>query len=152
MDVRHCLTASLALCLAGVSPAPAQPAPQPTVVEDPAALARLRANEGITLQWIGWERRGHVTVTEPDGLIHLSGAQEEDGGPGRLTLDGDVLRIDGDSLAFRGRIVIADSPDVGRLCERDGDFIFLVTHNRRYWRLQEMEVCDGLTDYVDIYF
>ena len=29
---------------------------------------------------------------------------------------------------------------------------FRVTQNRKYWRLQQMEVCDGLTDYVDIYF
>lgn len=153
MNLRQLMTIGIALGLAATTAQTQSTSPdEATIVEDSAALDRLRANSGITLQWIGWDRRGHVAVTERDGLVHLSGEQREQAGPDRLTLDGDVLRIDGDSFAFRGRIMIADSPDVGRLCERDGDFEFFVTQNRRYWRLQEMEVCDGLTDYVDIYF
>jgi hypothetical protein len=35
---------------------------------------------------------------------------------------------------------------------RDGSYEFRITGRRRYWRLQQMEQCDGLTDYVDIYF
>jgi hypothetical protein len=122
----------------------------PTNVEDPDALARLRRNSGITLQWIGWERRGRLTVTERGGRVHLSGSQAGNGG--RLTIDGDVSGIGRDSFTFRGRIVIADTPDPGRNCVRDGIFEFRVTGQRRYWRLQQMEECDGLTDYVDIYF
>jgi hypothetical protein len=122
----------------------------PTNVEDPAALARLRHNSGVTLQWIGWERRGRLAVTERGGRVHLSGSQAGNGG--RLTIDGDVSGIGRDSFTFRGRIVIADTPDPGRECVRDGIYEFRVTGGRRYWRLQQMEECDGLTDYVDIYF
>ena len=35
---------------------------------------------------------------------------------------------------------------------RDGTYEFRVTQRRRYWRLQDIEACDGLADYVDIYF
>lgn len=125
---------------------------QPTVVNDPAALARLRGNSGVTLQWIDWERRGRLRVTDQNGRIHLSGGQQQRGGTGLLQIDGDVVEIGPLSFTFRGRISIVDTPDAGRDCQRDGTFEFRVTQNRRYWRLQQMEQCDGLTDYVDIYF
>ena len=51
-----------------------------------------------------------------------------------------------------GRIAIIDTPDPGRQCIRNGPMRFAVTQNRPYWRLREFEWCDGLTDYVDIYF
>jgi len=127
-------------------------AAQPTTVTDPAALARLRGNSGVTLQWIDWEHRGRLRVTNQNGRIHLSGGQRQRGGPGLLQIDGDVLEIGPRSFTFRGRISIVDTPDAGRDCQRDGTFEFRVTQNRRYWRLQQMEQCDGLTDYVDIYF
>ena len=130
----------------------AAPAAERTIVRDAAALTRLRRNSGVTLQWISFESpaRGHVTVTERAGLVHLRGSQAGNGGA--LTLDGDVLSIDAASFTFRGRISIVDTPDRGRNCLRDGTYEFRVTQRRRYWRLQQMEVCDGLTDYVDIYF
>ena len=128
------------------------PAAERTIVRDPAALARLRRNSGITLQWISFEApaRGHVTVTERAGLVHLRGSQAGNGG--ELGLEGDVLSIDAASFTFRGTISIVDTPDRGRNCLRDGTYEFRVTQRRRYWRLQQMEACDGLTDYVDIYF
>ena len=140
------LIALLALLLAAAAPG--------TQVNDPAALARLRHNSGITLQWIGFEtpERGHVRVTERGGVVHLRGSHAGRGGGGRLEVEGDILSIDARSFAFRGRIVITDTPDPGRECVRDGEFEFRATGTRRYWRLQQMEACDGLTDYVDIYF
>ena len=123
-----------------------------TIVTDQAAMARLTGNSGVTLQWISWDYRGRVEVRTRGGFVHLTGSQIARDGPGRLTLDGHVLEIGSTSFTFRGRIAITDTPDAGRNCVRDGDFEFRVTGRRRYWRLQEMEVCDGLTDYVDIYF
>jgi hypothetical protein len=124
-------------------------AAEPTVVTDRSALARLRGNSGLTLQWIDWDRRGRVRVSERGGVVHLSGLQT---GHGRLELEGDVVSIGATSFTFRGRIAITDTPDPGRNCVRDGEYEFRITQNRRYWRLQQMEQCDGLTDYVDIYF
>ena len=148
----------LLLAIAASTPGTAAPASQAasaaerTVVRDPAALARLRRNSGITPQWISFESpaRGHVYVTERAGLVHLRGSQAGNGG--QLRLEGDVLSIDSTSFTFRGQISILDTPDRGRNCLRDGTYEFRVTQRRRYWRLQQMEVCDGLTDYVDIYF
>ena len=143
------LLATLAVPLA---PSPAQP--ERTIVDDRAALERLRRNSGITLQWISFEspRRGQVRVTERNGVVHLSGRQLQANGAGRLELDGDVVRIGARSFTFRGRIAIENAPDPDRECYRTGVYEFRVTQNRRYWRLQQMTVCDGLTDYVDIYF
>jgi len=143
--------APLLLLLATAAGAAPDPSP-PTIVNDPAALARLRRNAGITLQWISWDHRGRVRVSEAAGRIHLSGAQNARGGAGRLRLDGDMVEIGSTSFTFRGRIAIADTPDPGRDCLRDGTYEFRITGRRRYWRLQQMEQCDGLTDYVDIYF
>lgn len=142
-----------ALLTAPLSAAPAQPAER-TIVDDPAALQRLRRNSGITLQWISFETpaRGRVTVSERGGLVRLRGTQVERNGAGRLELDGDVLRIGASSFTFRGRIAITNTPEPDRECIRNGDYEFRITQRRRYWRLQEMTVCDGLTDYVDIYF
>jgi hypothetical protein len=144
--------ACLALLLASAASRAAPEASPRTVVSDPAALARLRHNGGITLQWISWDHRGRVRVSEAGGRVHLSGAQRARAGAGRLELDGDVVEIGSASFTFRGRIAITDTPDPGRDCLRDGTFEFRITGRRRYWRLQQMEQCDGLTDYVDIYF
>ena len=144
--------ACLALLLATAATQPTPEASPRTIVTDPAALARLGRNAGITLQWISWDYRGRVRVSEARGRVHLSGAQRARGGAGRLDLDGDVVEIGRTSFTFRGRIAITDTPDPGRDCLRDGTYEFRITGRRRYWRLQEMEQCDGLTDYVDIYF
>jgi hypothetical protein len=127
--------------------------PVPTRVDDRATLVRLRGNTGLSLQWISWEprARGEVRMIERGGVVHLSGSQAARGA-GRVTLDGDVLAIGPREFTFRGRIVINDAPDPGRKCIRDGTYTFRATGTRRYWRLQQMEQCDGLTDYVDIYF
>jgi hypothetical protein len=157
MNLRACLAALLVIGTGLTGPSAAQAPPgaasERTIVDDPAALARLRRNSGITLQWIGFQSpaRGHVIVSGR-GLVHLRGSHAERRGPGRLTLDGDVLRIEARSFSFRGRIVISDTPDRGRNCVRDGAYEFRVTQRRRYWRLQDIEACDGLADYVDIYF
>lgn len=123
-----------------------------TIVNDPAALRRLQRNSGLTLQWISFdtEQRGHITAVDHGGLLHLNGSQRN--GDASVEVDGDVLRIERDRFFFRGRIDIRNAPDLGRACAREGEFEFRVTQNRRYWRLQQMEACDGLTDYVDIYF
>ena len=148
MRVIACLVLLLATAAAQAAP----DAPARTIVGDAAALARLRHNAGITLQWISWDFRGRVRVSEAAGLVHLSGSQHARAGAGRLELDGDVVEIGAGSFTFRGHIAIVDTPDPGRSCMRDGDFEFRITGRRHYWRLQQMEQCDGLTDYVDIYF
>lgn len=141
--------------------APGVPAAQRTTVGDQAARDRLRNNSGLTLQWISWDYRGHLDVTQDGALVRLRGSQNgsdappgaKDAASGRLELDGVVTDIASDHFSFDGTITIIDAPDAGRDCIRTGPMLFQITQNRKYWRLQNMEACgDGLTDYVDIYF
>ena len=144
--------AILLLLLLAPGAADAIPPPPRTEVQDQAALDRLRRNGGVTLQWISWDYRGQLRVEEKDGTVLLSGGQQERRGPGRLTIEGMVLRIDRTSFIFQGRIAILRAPGDRAECVREGRLNFRITGGRRYWRMQEMEACAGLTDYVDIYF
>jgi hypothetical protein len=139
-----------------VPPQAAAPAPAParsagTQIHDRAAADRLLAATGVTLQWIGWNRRGAVRVVEENGTIRLDAAQDQPDGPGRLAVSGIVREIGADYFVLDGTIRITDAPDRGRRCEADKLWHFAITQNRPYWRLREFEWCDGLTDYVDIY-
>ena len=126
--------------------------PPATRVLDAAAAQRLRANKGVTLQWIDWNTRGSAHVGIARGVWTLRAAQAEAGGPGRLFLDGRVTEIGRDYFLFDGVVKITDTPDRGRTCEKRDTWRFAVTQNRRYWRIRTFEWCDRLTDYVDIYF
>jgi hypothetical protein len=131
--------------------------PGATRILDAKAAQRLLHNKGLTLQWLDWGRtRGTAIVSRVAGsggaVWKLRGAEAEAGGPGRLLLDGTITEIGSDYFTFEGRIRIADTPDKGRLCERDKIWHFAVTQKRLYYRLREFEWCDGLTDYIDIHF
>ena len=146
----------LAACVAETPPAstlpPAVPSTAGTKILDRAAAERLLGADGITLQWISWNYRGSFDAWDENGTIRLRGSQDEADGPGRLEIDGEVREIGADYFVFDGRISIRDTPDAGRRCEADKTWHFAITQNRPYWRLREFEWCDGLTDYVDIYF
>lgn len=122
-----------------------------TDVNDRTALGRLLKNGGLTLQWIGWDKRGTIKAAWDGDVVHLSGRQVGPNG-GMLRVEGDVVTIAKDYFIFRGTILILDTPDGNRICDRTGDYEFRISGKRKYWRLQQMEACGGLTDYVDIYF
>jgi hypothetical protein len=143
--------------LGATAPAPsasssAAPSSAPTRIVDKAAAARLRANKGVTLQWLDWNTRGSARVTVAHGVWTLRAAQAQAGGPGRLFLEGRMTEVGRDYFLFDGTVRITDTPDVGRQCEKHDTWRFAVTQNRRYWRIRTFEWCDQLTDYVDIYF
>lgn len=123
---------------------------QKTDVRSQIAYERLLNNSGITLQWLWHAKRGHLDAKDTNGLITLDGTQAND--EGTLKIKGEVVSISKDSFTFHGTILILDAPDKGRRCDRTGDYEFRITGNRKYWRLRQQEVCDGLADYVDIYF
>lgn len=139
-------------------PPPISAAPQPgypgeaTKVLSQVDAQRMIRNKGLTLQWLDWNTRGTATVSPRDGLWQLRGAQSQANGTGRLFLDGAILEIGEGYFTFRGTIRITDTPDPGRVCEQDKTWHFAVTQGRPYYRLREFEWCDGLTDYVDLYF
>lgn len=124
---------------------------QKTEIRDQTAYERLMNNSGVTLQWL-WsdDQRGHLHATDKNDVVSIAGMQESK--RGSVDINGDIVSIDKNSFLFRGTILIMDVPDQGRRCERTGDFEFKATGKRRYWRLQQMQTCDHLTDYVDIYY
>lgn len=151
----HILGSAAALGLALAAPAQADEVlPQFTemLVFDDRGLERLLSVDGLTLQWIDWDRRGTVETVADSDYLRLSGVQQARGGKGRLELDGKVIEVGSNYFIFEGRIRITDTPDVGRTCEADKTWHFAITQNRKYYRLREFEWCDGLTDYVDVYF
>ena len=127
---------------------------RPTKILDQTALARLKANTGLTLQWLGWDKRGTLKVYEIKDEIWIEGQQ---GNPEKddafLYVNGLVREIGSDYFILDGEISIFGTPDAERRClGKNSQWRFAVTENRKYWRLREFEWCDGLTDYVDIYF
>ena len=130
----------------------------PAFLEDPTEILsqrdadRLLSPGGITLQWIGWDDRGPVSIAPDErGVWHVSGHQTGSDG-GELEVDGTILEIGEGYFTLRGTIAITDTHDTGRECRADKTWHFAITQNRRYYRLREFEWCDRLTDYVDIYF
>ncbi|WP_143277596.1 hypothetical protein [Bordetella genomosp. 10] len=123
---------------------------QKTVIQNQAAYERLMNNSGITVQWLWHADRGHLKARDVNDVVSIEGTQSNY--EGTLKIKGDVVAISADRFRFRGTILIVDAPDKGRNCERTGDFDFRISGKRKYWRLQQMEFCDGLTDYVDVYF
>jgi hypothetical protein len=133
----------------------AQPEPQTsTIVNSPTAARKLVGKHKLNLQWIGydnWSEFGNLKVTDRQGMMLIRGNQAK--GEDYLQIDGKIIRIDDKQFTFKGRIVTQVSHmNKGDACERDGEMVFKITENRKYWRLQQMQSpCDTATDYVDIF-
>jgi hypothetical protein len=133
----------------------AQPESQTrTIVDSPTAAKKLVGKHKLNLQWIGsdnWVEFGNLKVTDRQGLMLISGNQAK--GEDYLHVNGKIVRIEDKQFTFQGKIVTQVSHmNKGEACERDGEMIFKITENRKYWRLQQMQSpCDIATDYVDIF-
>jgi hypothetical protein len=125
-----------------------------TKINDKAAAQMLLGRHKLSLQWISWDYFGNANVTNTRGVYRVKGQQRGKGTEDLLTVDGTVVSIDAKEFVFSGKIVMQVSHiNGGRPCVRDGEFTFKITGKRKYWRMQEMDnPCDGVTDYVDIYF
>ncbi|MDY7096678.1 MAG: hypothetical protein SXU28_00925 [Pseudomonadota bacterium] len=124
----------------------------PTRIHDKAAAERIFANEGITLQWIGWEKRGQAWVAVDEGGHWVLMAGQYAREKGTLDLEGFITEIGSDYFIFEGTVKIFGAPDKERMCRKTKPWRFAITQNRKYYRLREFEWCDGLTDYIDLYF
>ncbi|WP_240310846.1 hypothetical protein [Altererythrobacter sp. ZODW24] len=124
----------------------------PPLILDQTKATMLRENTGITLQWIDWDERGQVKVTVKENGVWLLSGVQTGSGPGTVILNGVVTEIGSDYFLLDGLVSIVDTPDIGRGCSDRKVWRFGITQGRQYWRLREFEWCDGLTDYIDIYF
>jgi hypothetical protein len=146
--------AALIMPLLAFGVAAKTPLPPPTKIENRAALERLLGSSGMTLQWISWtnSERGPVDFRWADKTLILKGEQRAKSSDGFVSVEGRIVRIAKNEFILSGTIIMKDTPDAGRKCQKTGDWRFAITQKRKYWRLREFEWCDGLTDYIDIYF
>lgn len=125
---------------------------------------KLVGNHMLSLQWISWKKFGKAVITKGDeeGTYNVSGKQgpeccDEAKGYDNgdfVSIEGTLRKIDDKNLVFNGKIITkVYHINGGEECVREGEFNFVSTQNRKYWRLQEMtNPADECVDYVDIYF
>lgn len=109
----------------------------------------------FTLQWISWDQPGKVQIKKnSDGTYAISGKQTGKDGD-FATIEGTLTVVKFTELTFTGKIQTKYSGvNNGEVCDKTGTYHFLAKGARKYWRLQEMDNCEGnnVVDYVDIYF
>ncbi|GAA4807136.1 hypothetical protein [Lysobacter hankyongensis] len=154
------------LCAHAANPSPSNAAPSKITSAksvanglDAAAKARLVGEHLLTLQWIGWgdlSGAGRLSVEDSGDTLSASGEQlgSGDNAGDYLRMSGRIVSASRDGFVFEGDIAIRVHHNAdGAECKRSGTFHFKATGKRRYWRMQEMDnPCDGVTDYVDVYF
>jgi len=132
----------------------AQAPDEKTVVNDKQEYALLLGEHAFTLQWIGWERPGKVSIEERDGVLHVEGKQEGKKSEDYIRIKGTITEVNRRSFKFAGTIEYrVGYINKGQPCPREGQMDFIRRGNRRYWRLKQMDdACEKpLTDYVDIF-
>jgi len=127
------------------------------VISAPASQVTLRTgNHAITIQWIGWEKPGSAILSQvADGQYHIEGKQNGQTPDEYLRITGTVYPIADTLLHFDGTIESTISiVNAGKPCVRKGKYTFVSKAGKKYWRLQEMDNCEGgmVKDYIDIYF
>lgn len=110
----------------------------------------------LTLQWISWDQPGKVKITKAEGDGYTVKGEQRDTKTGDfVTISGTLHVVSARELTFEGRIATQHSTvNDGKVCEKEGKYRFYAKDQRKYWRLQEMNNCEGnnVVDYVDIYF
>jgi hypothetical protein len=129
------------------------PAAIPTKVISVEDLSRLINNKGMGLQWMSGPARGEVRVLvdTATGQWFVRGTHGDQSGA-YVAVEGFISEVGEKYFQLTGDLTILNTPDAGRTCRAFGDWRFEITQNRKYYRLRHFEWCDGLTDYIDIYF
>lgn len=120
--------------------------------------APLKPREGkhlFALHWISWKNFGSVIIKKINtNKYSVKGAQKDSKG-NFVTIDGFLRPTNRGEMKLSGEIKSKVSHNNnGELCVKKGEFTFLCSPGRKYWRLQERENCEGnrLVDYIDIFF
>jgi hypothetical protein len=131
-------------------------APDKAIIKDEKAKAMLVGEHRFSLQWVSWDYFGKAKIEERNGELFVKGEQRARKGDDSVTIDGRITQVNAKDFKFNGVIITKVSHmNNGAPCQREGEFTFRITGNRRFWRLKEMtNPCDsdGAVDYIDIYF
>ncbi|MCX2572910.1 hypothetical protein [Pedobacter sandarakinus] len=120
----------------------------------PKVAITVTKNIPISLQWISFEKQGTAEVTKTkEGVYSIKGEQTNANNE-YLKINGTLKRTDATHFAFEGTIITyVKANNSGVPCEKKGKQVFLKKGSRNYYRLQDMENCEGgnVVDYVDLY-
>lgn len=109
----------------------------------------LSGKHSLTLHWVSWDKPGIITFKKTgDKTYKVSGKQSIK--DQYVTIEGKITQISPLELQFEGTVITNNNLD-GK-CVKTGPQLFLSTKGRKYWRMQNMENCNGAVDYIDIYF
>lgn len=122
----------------------------------PPKFAIREGKHSLSLQWISWEKMGEVEIKHlGDNKYSIEGEQRNQTNDDYLKIKGTLAPISEKELIFDGTVEHQISHlNQGQPCVKNGKQIFKSTKNRKYWRMQDMQNCEGgmVTDYIDIYF
>lgn len=122
-----------------------------------AQAKTVRAGKHLfSIQYIGFNNVSPGTVVIKSlgsDEYSIEGEQRDKLKNEYVTINGTFLAV-GRELKFNGKIVSRIGyVNNGQPCERNGLVVFKASGKRKYWRLQQMLDCDGVsTDYIDIFF
>lgn len=119
-----------------------------------SAERKVVGKHKLSLQWISWEDFGTATITKTGNKkYYCKGSQYSKENSDYLKIEGTLTIVSEKHLVLKGFIETrVYHLNNGEACHREGNFDFVQSGKRRYWRMQQMGNCDGYTDYVDIYF
>lgn len=123
---------------------------------DSTSFAIREGTHYLTLQWISWDELGEAEIEYlGDNKYSIVGEQRNPDNNDYLKINGTLEPISDKKLIFEGIVESQiEHLNQGEPCLKEGPIIFESTKNREYWRMQDMENCEGgmVLDYVDIYF
>ena len=126
-----------------------------TEEDEPSNHPSIREGKhSLTIQWISWEQPGIANIKKlDDGWYRISGEQSNPKNKDYVYIVGKIKPVTDKELHFEGLIEYYIESLSPKPCIKKGVQTFLSTKGRKYWRLQNMQHCEGVsTDYVDIYF
>jgi len=132
---------------------------QSSLNQESTDSAVFKIREGVhhlSLQWISWDELGEVEIKYlRDNKYSVVGEQRNPNNRDYLKINGTLEPISEKKLIFEGTVESQiEHLNQGQPCMKEGIKFFESTKNRKYWRMQDMENCEGgrVLDYVDIYF
>lgn len=132
---------------------------QPSLNNGASDSTSFEIREGthyVSLQWISWDELGEAEIEYlGDNKYSIVGEQRNPDNNDYLKINGTLEPISDKKLIFEGIVESQiEHLNQGEPCLKEGPIIFESTKNREYWRMQDMENCEGgmVVDYVDIYF
>lgn len=112
---------------------------------------KLIGKHQLRLQWLN--SMGTATIYEENGILKIVGEHTET--DGFVKVNGEIKYLNDKEFVLIGTVSTKSSiVNNGEVCERSGEFNFKSTKGRQYWRMQQMDNCEGnmVVDYVDIFF